>query len=275
MASQSVPMDELKHDFQVEPDHGGTCNGNINDMDVVVEAELKINGDIDVTRDDEGVMEPNGDGAQDTVETEGAVVDADKENDVPDVTESNGFKSNGEVVKISTNTPTQSDSLTKKQGKTKRRSSSSSSSKHKRSKPKPATATTTMTVSESTKPLLFGLASYNQHQIRDPIVAFETSLESTRDWITWLRLELIEIVFDSTWDKPVEDETAMLQQNYYSWSQVIGEFILIGFTLSDYAFRFTVVLLVSVVKLYLHLMRGLVGTGLKKIGLARGSVALK
>lgn len=262
MASQSVPVDELKHDLHVEPDHGGICNGNITDMEVVIEAETKINGEEEHSN---GMA--NGDSVHKVSTTDAgddAKADANKENEVPGATDINSTKSNGEVLAKSTTDTAHLEPSTKKQSKTKRRSSSSSSSKHKRPKPKPTTTSNTMVMSSSTS-ILFGLISYKDYQLRDPIVAFETSLESTNDWMTWLRLELIELVFDSTWRNTDNDNTTSLNQ-YTSLSQVFGGFILIGFSLTDYALRFAVVLIVAVIKLYLHLIRGIVGVGVKKIG---------
>ncbi|KAI5968676.1 hypothetical protein CANMA_002112 [Candida margitis] len=264
MSCQSIAMDELKHDLDVNPDHGAICNGNMTDMDVVVEAETKLNGEI------------NGEGVNDV----SFIVpgDADKENETPADEDIVNGKSNGDMGTKALDKHTHSEVSTKKQGKPKRRSSSSSSSTHKRPKPKPTATTSTSTVSmpSSSKSVLFGLLSYNDYQtIRDPIVAFETSLATTKNWITWLRLELIELWFDSTWDQTNDDEETTLRQQHQhhrkqrnnTISQVIGECVLIGYSLADFVTRFWVVFIVAVIKLYLHLVRGVFGVGMSSIGL--------
>ena len=268
MASQSVPIGELKHDLNVEPEHGGLCNGNVTDMEVVVEAETKLNGETNGQPD--GEREANGAMNEgDQYDGEHAD-DANKKNEGPVGSNNDtNTKSNGEV------TISQQEPQTKKQTKTKRRSSSSASSKHKRPKQKTSTVATKTTLSSvatssSSASLLFGLVSYKNLQLRDPIVAFDTSLETSKNWITWLRLELIEVIFDSTWrpaDGTGEDDTDSTIS--YSLAQVVGEFVLIGYLLADYVFRFSVVLIVSVVKLYLHLIRGIVGLGLRKVGIGK------
>ncbi|KAI5955580.1 hypothetical protein KGF57_003713 [Candida theae] len=275
MASQSVPMDELKNDLNVAPDHENICNGNVTDMEVVVGAETKFidghaKGDVERTANGDefgGDVDGNNmEGKYHTPETG----NTDKENETPEVV------SNVSCTKINDEATTkQSERQSKKPTKNKRRSSASSIAKHKRPKPKPVTTSTTTNTTQvsttvsapSSTKFLFGLLSHKNYQIRNPVVAFDTSLEASNDWLTWIRLELLELMFDSTW-KEEEDGTAAVSSNQpSSLSQVFGEFALIGVSLGDYAFRFSVVLAVAVVKLYLHLICGLIGVALRRVGL--------